>query len=509
MLFQRSAGILLHPTSLPGRFGIGDLGAAAYNFVDFLARSGQSIWQVMPLGPTGYGDSPYQCFSAVAGNTLLVSPEKLLADGYLDTLDNTSKFPEGHVDYGAVIHDKSELLRRSFVYFQSYGRAGQRQAFDAFRQANGSWLDDYALFMALKKHYHGAVWSTWDADVARREPGAIKEWAGRLAESVLMEQYCQFLFFEQWRQLRHYVHEKGLRIVGDAPIFVAYDSADAWAHPDMFYFDAERRPTCVAGVPPDYFSLTGQLWGNPLYRWDWMAADGFHWWIERMRGILSLVDMVRLDHFRGFEAYWEVPAGEQTAVNGRWVKGPGKALFTALKQALGDLPIIAEDLGVITPEVEALRDGLGFPGMKVLQFAFGSGAENPYLPHNYLPNCVVYTGTHDNDTTIGWFATRPPEERRAIQEYLARDGRDIAWDLMRLAHGSTAALAVVPLQDVLRLGGEARMNTPGRAGGNWQWRYRAGVLTDRVAHDLAEMTRIYGRTNQAVNPKSDRLATSI
>jgi len=485
----------LHPTSLPGRFGIGDLGAAAYRFADWLARAGQSLWQVMPLGPTGYGDSPYQCFSALAGNPLLVSPDKLVEDGYLSQADlqDVPAFPTDRVDYGPVIGYKATLLERSFACFQGRATEGQRHAYDGFCREQAGWLDDFALFMALKKYHGGAVWNTWAPDIATRQPGAIAYWTATLREAIDREKYNQFLFFQQWRALKRYANDRGLRIIGDIPIFVAYDSADAWAHPDMFYFDAQGSSTHVAGVPPDYFSPTGQLWGNPLYRWDLIAQRGFGWWIDRFRMMLTMVDIVRLDHFRGFEAYWEVPAGEPTAINGRWVKGPGAALFEAVERALGHLPIIAGDLGLITPEVTALRHRFQLPGMKVLHFAFGGDPDHEYLPHNYEPNCVVYTGTHDNDTTIGWFATRPPEEKRAIQEYLARDGHDIAWDLIRLAYGSVAETAIAPLQDVLRLGGEARMNMPGRPGGNWTWRYRPEMLTDEIGRQLGDMARIYGR----------------
>ncbi len=503
MRFVRSSGILFHPTSLPGAYGIGDLGDEAHEFLRLLVESGQTFWQVMPLGPTGYGDSPYQAFSAFAGNPLLVSPDKLVVDGYLDVTPPPPSFPAERVDYGPVIQYKMEVLRSSFGFFQRRATPAQRDALCQFCQANAFWLDDYALFMALKRHHGGGVWSQWEPEIVSRRPQAVQRWSETLHEEIEREKYQQFLFDLQWGQLRHAANAQGVRIIGDAPIFVAYDSADVWAHPEMFRLDSAGRPTHVAGVPPDYFSPTGQLWGNPLYRWDWMADHGFGWWIERLRKIFEMVDVVRLDHFRGFEAYWEVPAGEETAINGRWVQGPGKALFVAAQQALGELPIIAEDLGVITPEVEALRDECGFPGMKVLQFAFGSGADNPYLPHNYTQNCVVYTGTHDNDTTIGWFATRGTEERKAIQEYLARDGHDIAWDLMRLAHSSVADLAVVPLQDVLRLGSEARMNTPGRAGGNWGWRLRRGAFTDQLVQHLYDMTRIYGRlTKETESPEA-------
>ncbi|HIC89986.1 MAG TPA: 4-alpha-glucanotransferase [Anaerolineae bacterium] len=493
--FPRSSGILLHPTSLPSRFGIGDLGEEAHRFVDFLASSHQQLWQVLPLGPTGYGDSPYQCFSAFAGNPLLISLERMVKDGYLppEALEDVPALPDDRVDYGAVINFKIPLLKRSFAYFQSHASPAQQAEFQRFCQDNDAWLSDFALFMALKDHHGGAPWNQWEPDIATRQPEAITRWAETLAEQIQVHKYLQFLFFQQWLDLKQYTNERGIRIIGDIPIFVAYDSADVWSHPDQFYLNEHGNPTVVAGVPPDYFSPTGQLWGNPIYRWDVMTKDGFAWWIARFRATLTMVDIVRLDHFRGFEAYWEVPATEKTAIIGRWVKGPGAALFQAVRDALGRLPIIAEDLGVITPEVEALRDQFGFPGMKVLQFAFDSDATNPYLPHNYPHNCVVYTGTHDNDTTLGWFRSRPPKEREAVLKYLGRDSSDICWDIIRLAWASVAAMAIVPLQDVLELGSEARMNMPSSASGNWIWRYIAGALTEDIRRRLDELTLIYGR----------------
>jgi 4-alpha-glucanotransferase len=494
MRFPRSSGILLHPTSLPSPWGIGDLGASAYHFVDWLADAGQSLWQILPLGPTGHGDSPYQCFSAFAGNPLLVSLDKLVKDGLLERkeLQTAPFFSEDAVDYGAVIGFKLPLLCKSFERIRGSERA---QAFDDFCAAEASWLDDYALFMALKAWHGGASWDTWERDAkpAARQPGALERWRDKLADQVDAQKYLQFLFFSQWRQVKAYARERGIRIIGDAPIFVAYDSADVWAHPDLFYLDADGHPTVVAGVPPDYFSATGQLWGNPLYRWERMAKTGYAWWVARLKALLNLVDIVRLDHFRGFEAYWQVPADEPTAVNGEWVQGPGAAFFQALERELGELPIIAEDLGLITPAVIALRDQFSFPGMKILQFAFGGDADDPYLPHNYAPNCIVYTGTHDNDTTLGWFSSRGEAERRAVQRYLGRDGSDICWDMLRLAFASVADVAIAPLQDVLRLGSQARQNTPGRGSGNWCWRVRAEALTPGLACGLREMTATYGR----------------
>ncbi len=494
----RSSGILLHPTSLPGPFGIGDLGDDAYRFVDLLVEAGQRLWQVMPLGPTGYGDSPYQTLSAFAGNPLLISPARLVADGLLpaDALTDVPTFPPNRVDYGWVISWKTTLLHHSFAHFQAHARAEQRARFEAFCRIHANWLDDFALFMALKSHFRGAPWNTWPLPIRTHQPEAVAEWSARLSDAIEAHRYVQWLFFEQWDALHTYAHERGVHIIGDLPIFVALDSADTWANPDLFYFDESGQPTVVAGVPPDYFSPTGQLWGNPLYRWDVLAQRGYDWWIERFRAVLRQVDLIRVDHFRGFQAYWEVPAGEETAANGRWVEGPGEALFQAVQAALGELPIIAEDLGLITPEVEALRDRLGFPGMRVLQFAFGESADNPYLPHNHIPHCVVYTGTHDNDTTVGWFRSAPPEVQDHVRRYLARDASDIAWDFIRLALASVAEMAVVPLQDVLALGSEARMNTPGRASGNWTWRFRWEQIEPWMVSRLAEMAELYGRAPQ-------------
>src|SRR6266540_494247 len=457
MTSPRKSGILLHPTSLPGRWGIGDLGDAAYAFVDFLTAAGQQLWQVMPLGPTGYGDSPYQGFSAFAGNPLLISLDNLLAEGLLadEDLFGAPSFPDAMVDYGAVIPFKDALLRRSFERFMAAAAPEQRDAFADFRARNHAWLDDYALFAALKQAHGGANWNTWPPETAARQPEAIAYWTRDLSDQIEFHAYLQFQFFSQWRRLKQYANERGVQIVGDIPIFVAYDSADVWANREIFALDDQGRPTVVAGVPPDYFSATGQLWGNPLYRWDVLARRGYTWWVERFRTTLTLVDIARLDHFRGFAAYWEVPAGEPTAVKGRWAPGPGVALFEVVRAALGGLPIIAEDLGLITQDVEDLRDTLGFPGMKVLQFAFNGDPDDAYLPHNYERRCVVYTGTHDNDTTLGWWRTITPDDRRNVQLYLGRDGSDISWDFIRLALASVAEMAIIPMQDVLGLGSEA------------------------------------------------------
>jgi 4-alpha-glucanotransferase len=501
----RKSGLLLHPTSLPSRWGIGDLGVPAYEFVDFLAATGQQLWQVMPLGPTGYGDSPYQGFSAFAGNPLLISFDILLNEGLLAERDlaGAPYFDDRVVDYGTVIPFKLGLLRRSFEQFKHTATPAQRDEFAYFREQQRAWLADYALFAALKQAHDGANWSDWDPAIARREPAAVGEWGSRLSGETEFHAYMQWQFFRQWGALKQYANVRAIEIIGDIPIFVAYDSADVWANREIFALDRAGQPTVVAGVPPDYFSVTGQLWGNPLYRWDVLAQTGYRWWIERFRAALSLVDIVRLDHFRGFAAYWAVPAGEPTAVNGTWLDGPGAALFEAARAELGQLPIVAEDLGLITPDVEELRDRLNFPGMKVLQFAFGSGPAEPYQPHNYSRHCVVYTGTHDNDTTAGWWRTAAEHERRNVQLYLGRDGSDISWDFIRVALASVADTAIIPLQDVLGLDSVGRMNTPGRAVGNWSWRYLPGMIQGHVVDRLRTLTYMYGRTPPAAKTAED------
>ncbi len=508
MRLSRSSGILLHPTSLPGRWGIGDLGEAAYQFVDFLTEAGQRLWQILPLGPTGYGDSPYQCLSSFAGNPLLINLELLVKEKLLASTDFSAEdsppipdFPQDRVDYNAVSDFKYAMLRRSFGYFQRGASAKHTAEFRQFCADNAIWLDDYALFVAIKEHLEGASWDKWDVDIRTRQPAAMQQWQSKLAEQVEARKYFQYLFFKQWRNLKAYANKRDIRIIGDMPIFVAYDGSDVWAEPDLFYLDDEGLPTVVAGVPPDYFSATGQLWGNPLYRWDRMEKNGYAWWMRRIKSTLDMVDIVRLDHFRGFEAYWEVSADEETAVNGRWVKGPDAALFKKLEQELGELPIIAEDLGLITPEVDQLREQFNMPGMKVLQFAFGDTAKNPYLPHNYSSNYVVYTGTHDNDTTLGWFQSREEWEREAIRRYLGHAADDISWDLIRLALSSVADIAVFPFQDVLRLDSGARMNVPGLPEGNWAWRYREDAANIELAHGLRLLTATYGRIDVEEEPE--------
>ncbi len=502
MRFPRCSGILLHPTSLPGRFGIGDLGDQAYRFVDFLAAAGQSYWQTLPLSPTGYADSPYQGLSAFAGNPMLISPEKLVEVGHLSEadLDGVPTFPEAWVDFGAVIGYKKGLLDRAFASFQTQAPDEQRTAFTRFCEDQASWLDDFTLFMALKEANDLRPWHEWtQPGVVTRQPEALARWRESLAEEIEGQKYRQWQFFEQWLALKRYANERGVRIVGDIPIFVALDSVDVWAHPHLFHLDENLQPTVVSGVPPDYFSKTGQLWGHPLYRWEVMAQDAYAWWIDRFRMAFTQADVVRIDHFRGFYNYWEVPAEEETAVKGRWLYGPGADLFRAVTAALGKVAIIAEDLGDFDTEsrtgVDALQEEFGYPGMKVLQFSFGSGPSDPFLPHNFTRDWVAYTGTHDNDTILGWYQVTSAEaERDYARKYLRSDGSDIAWDLIRLAWASVANTAMTTAQDLLSLGNEARMNLPSTVGWpNWCWRLEPGALTDEIAGRLLELTAVYGR----------------
>jgi 4-alpha-glucanotransferase len=491
---NRSAGILLHPTSLPGPFGIGDLGGASYRVVDALARARQKWWQILPLGPTGFGDSPYQSFSTFAGNPNLISPEMLLQDGLVLRGDLEGvHFPSQRVEYGPVIQYKNHLLERAWQRFRAGAAPALRGQLDEFNTQNAHWLDDFALFMAIKDAHNGANWQHWPRDLLEREPGATHRARQELADHVGRYRLVQFLFFRQWKALKRYANERGIRVIGDMPIFVSPDSSDVWSNPHLFLLDERRRARVVAGVPPDYFSATGQLWGNPLYDWQALKQTGYAWWVDRLRSTLELVDMVRLDHFRAFESYWEVPAEAPTAQTGHWVKGPGTDLFDTLRRALGGLPMMAEDLGLITKEVEDLRARLGLPGMRVLQFAFGEGSGHAFLPHNYEPVTVAYTGTHDNDTTRGWYATAPENVRDHVRRYLARDCRDVAWDFIRLAWSSVADYAIAPMQDVLDLGSEGRMNFPGRGAGNWSWRFTEAQVSPGVVGRLAELTDLYGR----------------
>ena len=495
MKYNRSSGIILHPTSLPGPYGIGDIGPEAFQWIDFLAETGCGIWQVLPLGPTGYGDSPYQCFSAFAGNPYLISPDLLLKEGllYPDDLSDSPSFPDNQVDFGAVIPWKLSLLDRSYDRFLHSTSAELKANYEHFNASQKNWLDDFALFMALKETHGGAPWPSWENPLRDRQLPAIEETRQKLALLIERQKYRQFLFFQQWGSLKKYAKQKGIQIIGDIPIFVAHDSADVWAHPELFFLDSTGKPTVVAGVPPDYFSATGQLWGNPLYRWKVHRATGYAWWLDRIQAVLSLVDFIRMDHFRGFAGYWEVSGKATTAVKGKWKKGPGAHFFSVVKKTLGNLPILAEDLGVITPDVESIRDGFGLPGMKILQFAFDAGPENKFLPHHYIPNCVAYTGTHDNDTVLGWYQRVPEAEKDYYRRYTDRDGSQVSWDLIRGVWSSVAMFAIAPLQDFLELDNAARMNYPGNPSGNWTWRLIKNGLNKNLQSRILDLNQIYGR----------------
>ena len=506
-LLHRSSGILLHCTSLPGRFGIGDLGPCAYEFVDFLAAAGQKLWQVLPLNPTGYGDSPYQCFSAFAGNPLLISLERLRDRNLLAASDlaDAPAFPEERVDFGAVIAHKRPLLLKAAENFFLHAGAKDRIAYESFC-ASHPWLDDFALFMAVKEAHGGLAWTEWEPAIRDRTSKAVRAWSERLAAQLGAIRFWQFEFFRQWADLKAYCHDRAIRLMGDIPIYVAHDSADVWANRHLFHLGADGRPTAVSGVPPDYFSATGQLWGNPIYRWDVLISTGFQWWTERFHASLDLVDLVRLDHFRGFEAYWEIPAGELTAINGRWVKAPGEDLLTTLAMEFGELPIVAENLGVITGEVESLRRKFNLPGMAILQFAFGIDQQAPtFRPHNYSRDLVAYTGSHDNDTAIGWWqssgeddSTRTLEDVRREHD-LARaylnfsDEDEINWVLIRAVEASVANTVILPMQDVLGLGHSARMNLPGSTSGNWLWRCLPGSFSASLSARLRSLVQLFDR----------------
>ncbi len=496
-MFERSSGILFHPTSLPGKYGIGTLGKEAYAFIDFLKKSRQKLWQIFPLGPTGYGDSPYQSFSSFAGNPYLIDFDLLIEAHLLSEEDLRDVFfgdNEEYIDYGAIYNQKYPLLRKAYENFKSSDNHEMKENLEHFKRENASWLNDYSLYISLKNHFNGLPWNEWAHDIKNREHGAMEHYRNELADDIEYHNFIQFLFFKQWGDVKRYANENGIKIIGDIPIFVAADSSDAWANPEIFLFDEERKPVKVAGVPPDYFSATGQLWGNPLYNWQKLKETNYSWWVERVRANLSTCDIIRIDHFRGFEAYWAVPYGDDTAINGQWEPGPGIDLFNAIKSQLGELPIIAEDLGLMTQGVIDLREATGFPGMKILGFAFDSGEENDYLPHTYTKNCVVYTGTHDNDTLIGWFQKAKEEDRQFARDYLnSRSDDEIHWDAIRGAWSSVASMAISPVQDFLGLGSEARINTPGVAAGNWQWRLKHGVLTDELAERIAKLTRVYSR----------------
>jgi 4-alpha-glucanotransferase len=492
----RKSGILLHPTSLPSPYGIGDLGDGAYQFVDFLESSNQTIWQVLPIGPTGYGDSPYQAFSSFAGQPLIISPQKLYDMGLLNDED-ISDVPEWNqymIDFGPSIIYKISLLKKAYEHFKVLDNKAITKEFDAFCKAEKAWLEEYSLFMATKDFHNGIVWQEWDAEIAFPTDKSKKAWAKKLADGVAYYKFIQFIFYKQWLAVKDYANSKGIQIVGDIPIFVAMDSADVWGHKELYYLDSKGYPVVVAGVPPDYFSATGQLWGNPLYDWDTHKETDYIWWINRISHQLKLCDVIRIDHFRGFEAYWAIPYGDKTAENGEWRKGPYKELFFAIEKALGDnLPIIAEDLGDITPEVLDLRDTFKLPGMKILQFAFDDVSENDFLPHYYTENSVAYTGTHDNDTTFGWYVKATEKAQDKVRRYMNTDANQVCWDFIRILFSSVSKWTVVPMQDVFSLGDWARMNTPGTASGNWGWRYSSDMLTPDLAAKLADVSDLFGR----------------
>ncbi|MEN8190674.1 MAG: 4-alpha-glucanotransferase [Thermodesulfobacteriota bacterium] len=506
MMTKRISGILLHPTSLPSHWGIGDLGPGARTFIDFLHNSGQHIWQMLPLGPTGYGDSPYQSLSAFAGNTMLVSPTILLEFGLLQEKDiDRQTFPDDHVDYGAVISHKRDLLKKAHQTFISSNPSVIVAQYRRFCSSQAHWLDDYALFAALKEFHQNRPWVEWPVELVQRDPEALSAWSEQLEQEIEEHRFAQFLFFDQWAGLHRYANSRGVRIIGDIPIFVAHDSCDVWSHQEWFLLDKKGEPTVVAGVPPDYFSETGQRWGNPLFDWPQLKKDNYSFWVKRFRLLADMYDFIRIDHFRGFAGYWEIPAEEEVAVNGCWKKGPGSELFRVLEEELGgEVPIIAEDLGLITDDVIELLDELGYPGMAVLQFGFGAvedgASSSTFLPHNHHPNQVVYTGTHDNDTTLGWWREQSEEVRDFTRRYLNCDGRVIHRDMIRAALSSTAKIAIFPLQDLLGLGNEARMNRPSSSSGNWQWRFSwESISPDRI-EDLKQMTRLYGR----IEPQLDK-----
>ncbi len=496
---ERGSGVLLHITSLPSDFGIGDLGPEAYRFVDFLAAAGQRYWQILPLNPTGtyLGNSPYTSYSVFAGNSLLISPKILQQVGLLTQtdLDKVTSISLTKVDYQKVVESKSKLLLRAFE--SASGRLARDQEFHRFCADNAGWLDDFSLFAALKDEYREVSWDEWPVEIRDRNPEKLSAWRDKLRRRILRSKFLQYVFYKQWLALKDYANQKKIKIIGDIPIYPSMDSSDAWSHPDLFKLDDAKRPLYVAGAPPDYFSKTGQRWGNPVYDWDELEKTQYAWWVSRVKQNLKLCDMVRLDHFRGFVAYWEIPAVEETAINGKWVRGRPDDFFRVLMKEIPKLPLILEDLGHITPDVKEVMERLGFPGMKVLLFAFGYDLPtNPYAPHNYGRNCVVYTGTHDNNTILGWFEKEAgPEDKLRLETYLGRevDPKSISWDVIRLASASVARLCIIPLQDILSLGEEARMNLPSLSSGNWEWRTPAGSFTPELANRLLKLTQIYAR----------------
>lgn len=487
---MRKSGILLHPTSLYGKEGIGTLGDSLYEFINFLSKSKQKLWQIFPLGPTGYGDSPYQCFSAFAGNPYLIDLETLAKEGYLSFEDINIDFGDDveKINYGLIYERKLPVLKKAYINFK------EDDDFTKFEKDNSYWLEDFAQFSAFKEYFGGISWLEWPKEYKNRDSKALETLNSKLENEIKYFKFLQYIFFKQWKNVKAYANSKGIEIIGDIPIFVSMDSADAWSNNEIFQFDKDRNPVKVAGVPPDYFSATGQLWGNPLFDWDKLKETGYKWWIDRVKANLSLYDIIRIDHFRGFESYWSINYGEETAINGKWEKGPGMDLFNAIRESLGDLNIIAEDLGTLTDDVVKLKNDTGFPGMRILQFAFSQDPENEYLPHNYDNNTVVYTGTHDNDTTNSWFSNLNDIEKQEVREYInVYDDNGIVYGLIRVALSSVADIAIIPMQDYLNLGGFARINTPGLAAGNWQWRLKNDGLSDELAKTISHLTEIYGR----------------
>ncbi len=494
MSFERSNGILLHPSSLPGKWGIGTLGKEAIKFIDWMKEAGVKMWQLLPMGPTGYGDCPYSSFSAFAGNPYFINYEILLEEGWLKDSDlpDDKMFSRDKVDFGKIYETKFIVLKKACDRFSEQAE-DQKKEYAYFCEKHSFWLDDFAFFMALKNTFPGQSWLDWPDDIRKREPQAVKKYREELDQDIHFQKWMQFEVFRQWKNIKNYANEQGIKIVGDIPIYVASDSADAWSMHEMFQFDEDIKPVKVAGVPPDYFSATGQLWGNPLYDWNRMEDDGFKWWIRRVEANLEMVDIIRIDHFRGLAAYWAVPSGEETAINGEWIPAPGKKMFQAILKKLGDLPIMAEDLGVITPDVEELRDHFGFPGMKILQFAFDSGEENDYLPHTYNKNCIVYTGTHDNDTIVGWYNAAQPKDKEWAMDYINGNKKEVAWSFLRAAWASTALIAIAPLQDFMGLGTEHRMNIPGTPLENWTWRFTEKQLDSEIKNKLKHLNSLYNR----------------
>ncbi len=500
MEFKRSSGVILHPTSLPGPFGIGDFGPTAIHWLDFLAKAELGLWEILPLGPTGYGDSPYQCFSAFAGNTCLISPILLVEDGLipLANIENHPHFSNKKVDFKRVANWKEKILLLAFKNYQKSQPAKLKIEFESFQQQQSIWLDDYALFMAIKDDYKKVAWNHWPNELRFRDQVSLEKFGKKNAKKILYHAFKQFLFFKQWKTLLEYAHSKNILVMGDIPLFVAFDSADAWTNPELFDLTESREPRVIAGVPPDYFSPTGQLWGNPHYRWSAHKQTDYQWWIQRFKKTLEMVDILRLDHFRGFSGYWEVQADMPTAKEGRWVKGPGPFFFESIEKSLGKLPFIAEDLGLITPDVTKMRERFNFPGMRVLQFAFSSDAYNLFLPHNYSVNCVAFTGTHDNAPTKGWFQNAPQKEREFCRKYLNSNTKHIAWDMIREIWSSAAVFAIAPMQDFLELGNKGRMNFPGVLGNNWTWRMHPSAMMDSLAIKIKEINTLFARSNMTL-----------